>query len=34
MTVTNQLEIIDNKIKVNQARYDLDKLEDICILFW
>ena len=26
MTVTNQLKIIDNKIKVNQAQYDLDRL--------
>ena len=26
MTVTDQLKIIDNKIKVNEARYDLDRL--------
>ena len=26
MTVTNQLKIIHNKIKVNQAQYDLDRL--------
>ena len=26
MTVTNQLKIIDNKIKANQAQYDLDRL--------
>ena len=26
MTVTNQLKITDNKIKANQAQYDLDKL--------
>ena len=26
MTVTDQLKIIDNKIKVNQAQYDLDRL--------
>ena len=26
MTVTDQLKIIDNKIKANQAQYDLDKL--------
>ena len=26
MTVTDQRKIIDNKIKVNQAQYDLDKL--------
>ena len=26
MTVTNQLKIIDNKIKTNQAQYDLDGL--------
>ena len=26
MTVTDQLEIIDNKIKANQAQYDLDRL--------
>ena len=26
MTVTDQLEIIDNKIKENQAQYDLDRL--------
>ena len=26
MTVTDQLENIDNKIKANQARYDLGRL--------
>ena len=26
MTVTDQLEIIDNKIKAKQAQYDLDRL--------
>ena len=26
MTVTDQIKIIDNKIKANQARYDLDRL--------
>ena len=26
MTVTDQLEIIDNKIKANQAQYDLDRI--------
>ena len=26
MTVTEPLKIIDNKIKANQARYDLDRL--------
>ena len=26
MTVTDQLNIIDNKIKGNQAQYDLDRL--------
>ena len=26
MTVTDQLTIIDNKIKANQAQYDLDRL--------
>ena len=26
MTVTDQLKIIDNKIKVNEVQYDLDKL--------
>ena len=26
LAVTNQLKIIDNKIKVNQAQYDLDRL--------
>ena len=26
MTVTDQFEIIDNKTKVNQAQYDLDRL--------
>ena len=26
MTVTDQLKIIDNKIKANQAKYDLDRL--------
>ena len=25
MTITHQLEIIDTKIKANQAQYDLDK---------
>ena len=27
MTVTDQIKIIDNKIKANQAQYDLDRLE-------
>ena len=26
MAVTDQLKIIDNKIKANQAQYDLDRL--------
>ena len=26
VTVTDQLKIIDNKIKANQAQYDLDRL--------
>ena len=26
MTVTDQLKIMDNKIKANQAQYDLDRL--------
>ena len=26
MTVTDQLKIVDNKIKANQAQYDLDRL--------
>ena len=26
MTVTDQVKIIDNKIKANQAQYDLDRL--------
>ena len=26
MTITDPLKIIDNKIKANQAQYDLDKL--------
>ena len=26
MTATNQLKIIDNKIKANQAEYDLNRL--------
>ena len=26
MTVTDQLKITDNKIKANQAQYDLDRL--------
>ena len=26
MTATDQLKIIDNKIKVNQTQYDLDRL--------
>ena len=29
MTVTDQLEIIDNKIKANPAQYDLDRLATI-----
>ena len=29
MTVTDQLKIIDIKIKVNQAQYDLDRLAAI-----
>ena len=28
MTVTDHLKIIDNKIKANQAQYDLDRLAD------
>ena len=27
MTVTDQLKIIDNKTKANQAQYDLDRLQ-------
>ena len=26
MTVTDQIKIIDNKIKANQAQYDLDRV--------
>ena len=26
MTVTDQIKIIDNKVKTNQAQYDLDRL--------
>ena len=26
MTVTDQLKTIDNKVKANQAQYDLDRL--------
>ena len=26
MTITDQIKIIDNKIKANQAQYDLDRL--------
>ena len=29
LTVTDQLKIIDNKIKANQAQYDLDRLAAI-----
>ena len=29
MTLTDQLKIIDNKIKANQAQYDLDRLAAI-----
>ena len=29
MTVSDQLKIIDNKIKVNQAQYDVDRLAAI-----
>ena len=28
MTATDQIKIIDNKIKANQAQYDLDRLTD------
>ena len=28
MTVTDQIKIIDNKIKANQTQYDLDRLAD------
>ena len=35
MTVTDQIKIIENKIKANQAQYDLDRLTaNICIIFW
>ena len=27
MTVTNQIKILEDKIKTNQAQYDLDRLE-------
>ena len=26
MTVTDQIKIVDNKVKANQAQYDLDRL--------
>ena len=32
MTVTDQIKIIDNKIKANQAQYDLDRLTAISAL--
>ena len=32
MTVTDQLKIIENKIKANQAQYDLDRLAAISVL--
>ena len=32
MTVTDQLEIIDNKIKAYQAQYDVDRLAAKIIL--
>ena len=31
MTVTYHLKIIDNKMKANQAQYDVDRLADIII---
>ena len=35
MTVTDQLKIIDDTIKANQAQYDLDRLATkICIIIW
>ena len=35
MTVTDQLKIIDKKIKANQAQYDLDRLAaKRSALFW
>ena len=35
MTVTDQLKIIENKIKGNQAQYDLDRLAaKISALSW
>ena len=35
MTVTDQLKIIDNKIKANQAQYDLDRLAaKICAYYY
>ena len=35
MTVNDQLKIIDNKIKANQAQYDLDRLAaKISALSW
>ena len=34
MTVNDQIKIIDNKIKANQAQYDLDRLTaKICTMF-
>ena len=32
MTLTDELKILDDKIKANQAQYDLGR-EDICFVF-
>ena len=31
MTINEQIKILDNKIRSNQAQYDLDRQNDICI---
>ena len=33
MTLTDELKILDNKIKANQAQHDLGKEADICFIF-
>ena len=35
MTLTDELKIVDDKIKANQAQYDLDtEAAKICIIIW
>ena len=34
MTITEQVKILDDKIKANKAQYDLDREAYICIIEW